>query len=181
MEPKTFGPFLREARKRRDMTQSQLAEKLHVSTAAVSKWEREKCLPDIAKLDELAQALDLSVLEIIKCEMQERELPKQELTEVYVETLSAAHKQNSREKKRIVFSMVCVFAVLLLAALFPVKMRLKGGGSVVYQSPILLYRVTDWHQMLPHTEGGEELYKEGISVEIFGHEILSDTREVPAH
>ena len=40
MDPATFGPFLKEARSRCEMTQTQLAERLHVSTAAVSKWER---------------------------------------------------------------------------------------------------------------------------------------------
>lgn len=58
MDQKTFGPFLKEARGRCGLTQMQLAERLHVSAAAVSKWERGKSLPDIAKVEELANALD---------------------------------------------------------------------------------------------------------------------------
>lgn len=38
----TFGPFLKEARLERGMTQEQAAQRLHVSSAAVSKWERGK-------------------------------------------------------------------------------------------------------------------------------------------
>lgn len=75
----TFGPFLKEARLERGMTQEQLAQRLHVSSAAVSKWERGKSLPDIAKVEELADALDLSVLELMRCQRQEQPLPKQEL------------------------------------------------------------------------------------------------------
>lgn len=40
MVPEEFGPFLTELRKSENMTQTQLAKKLNVSTAAVSKWER---------------------------------------------------------------------------------------------------------------------------------------------
>lgn len=39
MEPGKFGPFLRDLRTRRGLTQEQVAEALHVSGAAVSKWE----------------------------------------------------------------------------------------------------------------------------------------------
>ena len=39
MEPGKFGPFLRGLRTRRGLTQEQAARRLHVSGAAVSKWE----------------------------------------------------------------------------------------------------------------------------------------------
>mgnify|MGYP002801308832 CR=1 FL=1 len=39
MEPGKFGPFLRDLRTRRGLTQEQVAEALHVSGAAVSKWK----------------------------------------------------------------------------------------------------------------------------------------------
>lgn len=39
MEPGKFGPYLRELRTRRGLTQEQVAEALRVSGAAVSKWE----------------------------------------------------------------------------------------------------------------------------------------------
>ena len=39
MEPGKFGPFLRELRTRRGLTQEQVAEALRVSGAVVSKWE----------------------------------------------------------------------------------------------------------------------------------------------
>lgn len=40
MDPKAFGPFLKERRTQQGLTQSALAEQLGLSTAAVSKWER---------------------------------------------------------------------------------------------------------------------------------------------
>ena len=67
MEPGKFGPYLRDLRARRGLTQEQVAEALHVSGAAVSKWENGKCLPDLAKLETLAEVLDVSILDLMRC------------------------------------------------------------------------------------------------------------------
>ena len=40
MQPEEFGKFLSEQRKKNNLTQQQLADKLHVTSSAVSKWER---------------------------------------------------------------------------------------------------------------------------------------------
>ena len=64
--------------------------------------------------------------------------------------------------------------------LFPIKMHLLDGGSVVYQSVVGLYRVTDWHQMLPTEKGDPIKYKEGLSVEIFGREVYNNMLSIPA-
>ena len=121
MDPATFGPFLKEARSRCGMTQMQLAEQLHVSTAAVSKWERGKSLPDIAKVEALANALDLSVLELMRCQRQEQPLPKQELAEVYAQTLRTAKCQSRRRMLKVGIAAVLVACFLLAAYYIPLR------------------------------------------------------------
>ena len=78
-------------------------------------------------------------------------------------------------KKKILIGAALLILVVLL---FPIKLQYKDGGSVAYQSIVGIYRVTDWHQMLPLEEG--EGYKEGISVEILGLDIYNNTYHVPA-
>ena len=56
---------LREARK---LTQADLAEMIGVSSKTVSKWETGKGLPDISLLQPLAQALGISVIELMNGE-----------------------------------------------------------------------------------------------------------------
>lgn len=56
---------LREARK---LTQAELAEQISVSSKTVSKWETAKGLPDISLLQPLAQALGVSVIELMNGE-----------------------------------------------------------------------------------------------------------------
>ena len=51
MHPEEFGKFLIEQRKNNNLTQQQLADKLYVTSSAVSKWERGLSLPDISKFE----------------------------------------------------------------------------------------------------------------------------------
>ena len=62
------GVAIRQLREGRNMTQSELAEKIGVSSKTISKWETAKGLPDISLLQPLAQALGVSVIELMNGE-----------------------------------------------------------------------------------------------------------------
>ena len=62
------GTTIRRLREDRRMTQAELAETLGVSSKTVSKWETAKGLPDITLLKPLAQALGISVIELMNGE-----------------------------------------------------------------------------------------------------------------
>ena len=72
MEAKEFGRFIAGMRKEKKMTQAELAEKIHVTDKAVSRWERGLGFPDIQTIEPLAQALGISVLELMRSERQEK-------------------------------------------------------------------------------------------------------------
>lgn len=67
MEAKDFGLFLSKTRKAQGLTQAVLAEQLHVTVQAVSRWERGVGLPDINTLEPLADALGLSLADLMHC------------------------------------------------------------------------------------------------------------------
>ena len=97
MEPQKFGAFLQARRKEMGMTQAQLSEKLHVTDKAVSRWERGVGLPDIQLLEPLAQALDLSLTELIRSErIEENTLTRAAADEAVAETLALADKRRRR-------------------------------------------------------------------------------------
>lgn len=60
-----IGRRISRLRKEKDMTQPALADVMGVSFQAVSNWERGASMPDIGKLPELAQALGVSVDELL--------------------------------------------------------------------------------------------------------------------
>ncbi len=62
------GSVIRKLREEKKITQEELAQKLFVSSKAVSKWETGKGLPDITLLEPLAKALNISVTELLNGE-----------------------------------------------------------------------------------------------------------------
>lgn len=65
MDAVKTGCLIAEKRKELNLTQSDLAQRLHVSPQAVSKWERGLSFPDVSLLEPLAQQLDLTVSELL--------------------------------------------------------------------------------------------------------------------
>ena len=67
MDAKTFGAFLARMRKSQGIPQAALAPQLHVTDKAVSRWERGVGLPDINTLEPLADALGLTLADLMHC------------------------------------------------------------------------------------------------------------------
>ena len=63
-----FGAFVAQLRKEQGLTQKELADRLNVTDKAVSKWETGKGFPDVKLLEPLAQALGISLVELIRGE-----------------------------------------------------------------------------------------------------------------
>lgn len=66
MDNSGMGQFIAELRKEKLLTQKDMAERLHITDKAVSKWERGLSCPDIALLPELAAMLDVTVDELLQ-------------------------------------------------------------------------------------------------------------------
>ncbi len=62
---KSFGENLAGIRKTRGLSQSELADTLHISRQAVSNWERGKSYPDLETVSLMASVLDVSVSELL--------------------------------------------------------------------------------------------------------------------
>lgn len=77
MDALKTGGLIVQVRKEKELTQKDLAERLHVSAQAVSKWERGLNCPDIALLEPLAEVLELTVTELLSG--QRGEEPHEEL------------------------------------------------------------------------------------------------------
>ena len=68
MDSAEVGARIADKRKEKGLTQKQLAEAVHVTDKAVSKWECGKNFPDLTLLESLAAALDASPAELLGVE-----------------------------------------------------------------------------------------------------------------
>lgn len=70
----TIGQNIAALRKKKGLTQEQLAEQMCVTAQAVSKWERDASYPDVTALSALAKALGVSVAAIVEGEQSAPDL-----------------------------------------------------------------------------------------------------------
>lgn len=69
MDQIKIGKFIKEKRKEKNITQTQLAEKLNITDRAISKWENGNCMPDSSIITELCDILDISINDLYSGEM----------------------------------------------------------------------------------------------------------------
>ena len=69
MDQIKIGRFIAERRKKKNLTQMQLAEIVNVTDRAVSKWETGRSLPDSSIMLELCSALEITVTDLLNGEV----------------------------------------------------------------------------------------------------------------
>lgn len=117
MDKIQMGTFIREQRAVLGLTQQQLAEQLHVTNKAVSRWETGNAYPDIALLDDLAAALSVSVEEL--CRGEQMVLPSVDTNALLSDVICEARQQKKdRAAKWLRILCLSIFTVILLAFLF---------------------------------------------------------------
>ena len=114
MDANQMGGFIARQRKSLGLTQVQLAERVHVFGKTVSKWENGYGLPDIGNLELLAEALEISLTELMLCQGDEQERREEKEEASLRETLELA-QQKIRKAKRtsLVEGILCGLSLIL--------------------------------------------------------------------
>lgn len=109
------GKMIAELRKKQGLTQQQLADKLDLSNKTISKWESGNGSPDISNLLVLAEALEISVDELLKGEINTSE-PYAD-SESVKDYLSRKELSAEQKKERVIIVLAaCIGAVLGILA-----------------------------------------------------------------
>ena len=138
MDQIKIGKFIAECRKKQNLTQMQLAEKLNITDRAVSKWERGISMPDSALMLELCAILDITVNDLLNGEIVSMDKYSQELEN----TLLDAIKQKEESDKRLlrmelVMGLSCLIPILVAAVLVAVLKLEEWLGTVIVLSSLL--------------------------------------------
>lgn len=97
-----FGAFVAQSRKEQGLTQKELAQRLNVTDKAVSKWETGKGFPDVKLLEPLAQALGVSLVELIRGERQQSDsLTAEEAERVVSQAMDQSQRVTARRYLRL--------------------------------------------------------------------------------
>ena len=111
MDQIKIGKFIAECRKKQNLTQAQLAEKLDITDRAISKWETGKAMPDSDIMLDLCDILGIKVNELLCGEMIEIEHKDEQLNELIFQMA----KNEERYHKRLLHSAYVIIATSLTA------------------------------------------------------------------
>ena len=111
MDQIKIGKFIAECRKKKNLTQAQLAEKLDITDRAISKWETGKAMPDSDIMLDLCDILGIKVNELLCGEMIEIEHKDEQLNELIFQMA----KNEERYHKRLLHSAYVIIATSLTA------------------------------------------------------------------
>lgn len=117
-----FNEKLQELRRRRGLTQEELAEKLYVSRTAVSKWESGRGYPNIESLKAISEFFSVTVDELLSSD------------EVLVLAEDSANQKTSRFGD-LIYGLLDLCALLLL---FLPLFADRAPGAVVPSSLLML-------------------------------------------
>lgn len=131
-----FGAFVAQLRKEQDLTQKELADRLHVTDKAVSKWETGKGFPDVKLLEPLAQALGISLVELIQGEKGPRDsLTAAEAEAVVSQAMDQSQRITARRYLRLLrWLLTAIAAICAVGPLARLAQTLKlfFTGSKVF-------------------------------------------------
>ncbi|MBR3132664.1 MAG: helix-turn-helix transcriptional regulator [Clostridia bacterium] len=113
MDQIKIGKFIAECRKKNNLTQMQLAEKLNITDRAISKWENGKGMPDSSIMLDLCNELKISVNELLSGEVLEMNNYNEKLEKNLIDMV----KQKEESDKRLL-TMEIVIGVLAGLVLF---------------------------------------------------------------
>ena len=86
----SMGEKICSLRKKKGLTQNELAKKMNVTDKAVSKWERNLSYPDISSISKLAKILDVSVEELLQTTNLKKKSKLKEFVDVILLAVSLA-------------------------------------------------------------------------------------------
>jgi len=142
MDQIKIGSFIAACRKEKDLTQTQLAEKLGITNKAVSKWETGKSLPDASIMLALCEVLDITVNDLLCGEVVNMENYNKEMENNLMELVK--QKQESDRwllRLEIIIGVITISLLLvlcLLAAYAPVETWLRITLMCVGFVPVLV-------------------------------------------
>ena len=111
MDQIKIGKFIAECRKKKNLTQAQLAEKLNITDRAISKWETGKAMPDSDIMLDLCYILGINVNELLCGEILDMEQRDAQLNELIFQMA----KNEERYHKRLLHSAYVIVATSLVA------------------------------------------------------------------
>jgi transcriptional regulator with XRE-family HTH domain len=142
-----IGKFISECRRKKGITQNELAELLGITNRAVSKWETGICMPDAGTIPELCQILDISISDLFS---GEKSMENNKDSEKFI--LKLVKEKAERDKQLLILEILIgilstsvLVSFILLASFINVSVYVK---FIIILCGIILFAVGIFYALL---------------------------------
>ena len=135
MDNMKTGKLIKELRTAKGMTQKDLADKLHITDRAVSKWERGLCAPDISLLEPLSEILEVKITDLIsgvRSTEEEKEVETKVLEAINYSEKELKKKTSVLKRRVVIVSAVAGVMLLLWIANLWSPVIFQRGNPIPY-------------------------------------------------
>lgn len=117
MDQIKIGKFISTKRKEKNITQSELAERLNITDRAISKWENGNSLPDASNMAELCKILEISLNDLFSGEIVDEKENEKKLEKNLLE-MTKMKEQRDKELLSIEIFIGVMISIFMLFCIF---------------------------------------------------------------
>ena len=153
MNQEKIGKFIAECRRKKNMTQQELAEKLGVSDRTIGNWENGRNMPDLSLFIRISIELDISLNDLMSGEVVKSKEYQEKLEENIINTISYTNKK-LENKNNIIGLLLIIFGVLISLSAIAIFPSESSWGAIysVFGAIISLLGVSRFTKKLNHSK-----------------------------
>ncbi len=140
MNQEKIGKFISECRKKKNLTQQELAEKLGVSDRSVGNWENGRNMPDLSLFKPLCKELDITLNDLMSGEKVKEKEYQEKFEENIVNTIDYTNKKINK-KNRLISEILIFFGLGLIFSAFSVFPSESSWGSIYSVIGIVIFLI----------------------------------------
>lgn len=125
MDQVKIGNFIKQKRKEKKLTQSELAEKLNVTDRAISKWENGICMPDSGIIAELCKILNITINDLFSGEVVDMKDSKKRLEKNLLEIIKIKEQKDKQLLSLEIFIGILVSIILFVCVFVASYIEIK--------------------------------------------------------
>ena len=116
MNQEKIGKFIQESRKKKNLTQQDLAEILGVSDRSIGNWENGRNMPDLSLFKPLCDELDITINEFLSGEKLDEKIYQEKFEENIINTIDYSSKKLKLSNKKIGLILLVVGIIMILSS-----------------------------------------------------------------
>ena len=129
MDQVKIGKFIAQCRKKKNITQAELAEKLNITDRAISKWETGRGMPDSSIMLELCNELGINVNELLSGEVIKMENYDKKADENFIKL----QKEKENSDKRLLFTETIMGSIMTMSFLLMIFLSIFAIENIIWR------------------------------------------------